>query len=152
MNTHVTIDRPALDGRAPRAVVRHLPATARILLGVVFFVFGLNGFLHFLPQPAPPERALAFVGALMGTGYMFPLIKGTETVVGALLLSNRLVPLALTLIAPIIVNIAAFHAALEPSGLPLAIFVLALELFLAWAYRDAFRPMLAVHAKPRAGR
>lgn len=71
---------------------------------------------------------------------------GTQLIVGALLLSNRFVPLALALIAPVVVNIVAFHAFLEPSGLPVAIVVLALEVYLAWAFAKAYRPMLALRA------
>jgi uncharacterized membrane protein YphA (DoxX/SURF4 family) len=128
-----------------KAVARHLTTVARILLGLVFFIFGLNGFLHFMPQPKTmPEGAAAFFGALVNTGYMLPLIMGTQFLVGVLLLSNLFVPLALALIAPVIVNIIAFHAFLAPSGLPVAGVVLALELYLAWAYRMTFRPMLAM--------
>ncbi len=130
--------------------MRHYAITAaRILFGLVFTVFGLNGFLNFLPAPPHPAAADAFLGALAASGYMFPLIKGTEVVVGLLLLSNRFVPLALTLIAPVLVNILAFHAFLAPGiGLPLVL--LALELGLAWAYRDAFRPMLRAVVRPAA--
>jgi uncharacterized membrane protein YphA (DoxX/SURF4 family) len=124
---------------------------ARILLGLVFTVFGLNGFLHFLPQPPMSGPPANFAMALLATGYMFPLIKGTEVIAGALLLSGRLVPLALTLLAPVIVNIVAFHAFLAPAGLPLPILVVALELFLAWSYRSAFRPMLRVRVEPDSG-
>jgi uncharacterized membrane protein YphA (DoxX/SURF4 family) len=132
-----------------KPIVRHLPTAARVLLGLVFFVFGLNGFLNFIPQPASvPEGAMAFAGAMIKTGYLFPLLKATEVISGALLLSGRFVPLALTFLAPIIVNILAFHAFLEPSGLPVAIIVLALEVYLAWSYRESFRPMLAARAKP----
>src|ERR1700682_5528028 len=127
-----------------KGIGRHLPTVGRVLLGLIFFVFGLNGFLNFLPQPSNvPEGALAFAGALFKTGYMFPLLKGTEVIVGALLLSNRFVPLALALVAPIVVNIFAFHAFLAPAGLGLAAVIVGLEVYLAWAYRDAFRPMLA---------
>jgi len=132
-----------------KAIARHLPTAGRVLLGLVFFVFGLNGFLNFIPQPASvPEGAMAFGMAMIKTGYLFPLLKATEVVSGVLLLSNRFVPLALTFLAPIIVNIVAFHAFLEPSGLPIAIVVLALEVYLAWTYREAFRPMLVARAKP----
>ena len=133
-----------------KAIARHLPTAGRVLLGLVFFVFGLNGFLNFIPQPAtpPPEGAMAFAGAMMKTGYLFPLLKATEVVSGVLLLSNRFVPLALTFLAPIVVNILAFHAFLAPSGAPIAIVVLALEVYLAWTYREAFRPMLVARAKP----
>ena len=125
----------------------NLVIAARLGLGVVFFVFGLNGFLHFLPAPPMPAAAGAFVGGLFSSGYFFPLLKGTEVIAGVLLLSGRFVPLALTVLAPIIVNIVAFHAFLAP-GLALPIAILVLELFLAWAYRDAFRPMLAPRPAP----
>jgi uncharacterized membrane protein YphA (DoxX/SURF4 family) len=131
-----------------KSVARYAPLVARILFGLLFLVFGLNGFLHFIPQPAPPERAMAFMGGLASTGYMFPLIKGTEVVVGVLLLVNRFVPLALALIAPNVVNIVLFHAILEPSGLPMALAILAVELYLAWSYRDAYRAMLAARVEP----
>jgi uncharacterized membrane protein YphA (DoxX/SURF4 family) len=135
-----------------RRIAARIPTVARILMGVLFFVFGLNGFLNFIPQPAtpPPEPAMAFAGALMATGYMFPLIKSVEVLVGALLLSNRYVPLALALIAPIVVNIFAFHAFLAPSGIALAIVVLALELLVAWSFRGAFRSMLVSRAAPQS--
>ncbi|MDQ3032832.1 MAG: DoxX family protein [Myxococcota bacterium] len=119
------------------------PHAARLLLGLVFFVFGLNGFLGFIPNPPHAAGADAFLGALAATGYMFPLIKGTEVVAGLLLLTNRFVPLALVLLAPVIVNIVLFHALLDPAGMVVPIVVLALELALAWAYRDAFRAVLA---------
>ena len=126
---------------------RHLATGARVLLGLAFFVFGLNGFLHFIPQQgAMPAGAGAFAGALAATGYMFPLIKGTEVVAGALLLTNRFVPLALTLLAPILVNIVLFHGILAPSGVALPLVLLAAELFLVWSFRDAYRPMLAARA------
>ncbi len=129
---------------------RILPAIARVLMGLVFVVFGLNGFLHFIPEPknAMPEGAAAFAGALAKTGYMFPMVMGTQLLVGVLLLLNRFVPLALALLAPVVVNIVAFHVFLAPAGLVLAIVVLVLELYLAWAYRASFRPMLTCGARP----
>ena len=90
----------------------HYPTLiARILLGLTFFVFGLNGFFHFIPQPkdAMSQGAMDFFGALMKTNYMIPLIFTTQILGGALLLLNRFVPLALTLLAPVIVNIILFH-------------------------------------------
>lgn len=129
------------------AIRQKLPAVARILLGLVFLVFGLNGFLSFLPMPPLPESAGAFMGALAATGYMLPLIKGTEVVAGLLLLSGRFVPLALVLLAPIIVNIAFFHAVLAPNPVTVVL-LLALELYLAWAYRDAFRGVLHAQTRP----
>jgi uncharacterized membrane protein YphA (DoxX/SURF4 family) len=123
-------------------------AVARVLLGLVFFVFGLNGFLHFLPQPPISGPPADFVGALLASGYLFPLLKGTEVAAGALLLAGRFVPLALALLAPVVVNIVAFHAFLAPSGLAVPLVVLLLEIFLAYSYRSAFRPMLGSRVAP----
>jgi uncharacterized membrane protein YphA (DoxX/SURF4 family) len=124
------------------------PLVARILLGLTFFVFGLNGFLNFIPQPPPPAPALGFLGGLAGAGYFFPLLKATEVLAGIALLSNRFVPLALAVLAPVVVNIVAFHAFLAPAGMAVPILVLALELYLAWSYRAVFRPMLAAKVDP----
>jgi hypothetical protein len=129
---------------------RHIPTVARILMGLPLFIFGLNGFLNFIPQPKTPlpEGAAAFAGALFNSGYMMQLIGATLLIVGALLLSNRFVPLALALFAPFIVNSLAFHIFLERTGLPMAVIFLAFELYLAWAYRAAYRPMLAARVTP----
>ena len=121
-----------------------VPTAARLFMGLIFTVFGLNFFLHFLPMPPAPPRAAAFAGALFASGYLFPLLKATEVVAGLLLLGGLFVPLALAVLAPIIVNIIGFHLFLEPSGLPLPLVVLAAELYLAWSYRSAFAPMLHV--------
>ncbi|MBI2390466.1 MAG: DoxX family protein [Deltaproteobacteria bacterium] len=126
---------------------RLLPTAARSLLGLTFVVFGLNGFLHFLPQPPLPEAALPFLGGLAKAGYFFPLLKGLEVLAGVLLLSGRFVPLALAVLAPIIVNIAAFHLILAPSFGMVALLV-GLEVYLAWSYRDAFAPMLRARVAP----
>jgi uncharacterized membrane protein YphA (DoxX/SURF4 family) len=134
------------------AISRFAPSASRILLGLIFFVFGLNGFLQFMPQPPIPGRAGAFAGALAATGYLFPLIKSVEVIGGALLLSNRFVPLALAIVAPNVVNIVLFHAFLAPGGLGVALFVLALELFTAWSYRNAYAPMLRPLNAPKASR
>jgi putative oxidoreductase len=121
---------------------KHLPTGARLFLGLVFTVFGLNFFLHFLPTPPSPPRAAAFAGALFGSGYFFPLLKTIEVVAGLLLLVGRFVPLALAVLAPIVINIVGFHLFLAPSGIALPLAVLAAELYLAWRYRAAFAPML----------
>jgi uncharacterized membrane protein YphA (DoxX/SURF4 family) len=126
-------------------IVRQVP---RVLLGLVFLVFGLNGFFNFIKMAPPPADAMAFFGALVKTGYFIPLLKGTEVVAAVLLLSNRFVPLALTVLAPILVNILFFHVALEPSGAPMAIILVGLEVYLAWSYREVFRPLLASRVAP----
>lgn len=132
-------------------ITSKLPSVARVLLGLTFFVFGLNGFLHFIPQPAPPPAAGAFAGAMMATGYFFPLLKATEVLAGALLLGNRYVPLALAVLAPVIINIVAFHLFLEPpTTLVLPLLLLGLELYLARSYREAFKSMLQAKTAPQA--
>jgi len=118
---------------------------ARVLLGLIFVVFGLNGFLHFIPQPEMPQAAIAFFGGLAAAGYMLPLLFATQVVGGVLLLVG-MVPLGLLLVAPVIVNIVGFHLFVSPNGLGVALVVAALEVFLAWAYRDAFRPLLSLNA------
>lgn len=128
---------------------------ARLALGAVFTVFGLNGFLHFIPQPPPSGLAAVFLGGLAASGYMFPLIKATEVVVGLLLLSNRFVPLALTILAPIVVNIVAFHLFLAPTGLAVPIVVTALGVYLAWTERRVFAPFFqarSLEQAPASGR
>jgi uncharacterized membrane protein YphA (DoxX/SURF4 family) len=127
---------------------RKLPVVARVLLGAVFLVFGLNGFLHFLPQPPAPARAMAFAGALGASGYFFPLLKATEVVAGALLLLG-FVPIALTLLAPIIVNIVAFHLFLAPGNYAVVGLVLAAEIYLAVVHWSAFAPLFARAAARR---
>jgi uncharacterized membrane protein YphA (DoxX/SURF4 family) len=124
------------------AIHKHLPTAARLFLGLVFTLFGLNFFVPFLPTPPPPPDALSFAGALFASGYLFPLLKTTEVAAGLLLLGNRFVPLTLAVLAPIIINIVGFLLYLAPSGMPLALAMLAAELYLAWSYRAAFAPML----------
>jgi uncharacterized membrane protein YphA (DoxX/SURF4 family) len=150
METNPPVAADAPKGRATNSFTRHLPTVARILMGLAFFVFGLNGFLNFIPPPSKPmpEGAMAFVGGLMKSGYMFPLIAGTQLLVGVLLLLNRFVPLALVLIMPVLVNIIAFHVFLQPAGIAPGIVLMILELYLAWTYRHAYCPMLAARVTP----
>ena len=112
------------------------------VLGFIFLAFGLNGFVQFIPQMPMPNPAMEFFVGLAATHYMLPLLFVTQAVAGALLLVGLFVPLALALLAPVVLNILLFHVFLAPAGLPVAIIVVGLELFLAWAYRDAFAPML----------
>ncbi len=124
---------------------------ARLLFGLVFTVFGLNVFVSFMPVPEMSEAAGSFFGALLGSGYLVPLLGVTELTAGIFLLAGVLVPLALTLLAPVVVNIVLFHVFLDPAGMPIAILVLVLEVFLAWAYRASFRGVLDLRAKPSRG-
>jgi hypothetical protein len=91
---------------------------------------------------------MEFSTAMMNTGFLFQLVKGTEVLCGLLLLVNRFVPLALVVLAPVIVNIVMVHVFLAPANMAMAFVILALELYLAWAYRSAFRPMLAAQVTP----
>ena len=144
MNTSsASIENAAAASVSSRPIAGWVAAVARVLLGLPLVVFGLNGFLNFIPPPKTPlpEAAVAFLGALANSGYMIPLIGATHLVVGVLLLLNRYVPLALVLFAPFVVNALAFHASLERSGLPMVGVFLLLELYLAWHYRAAFRPL-----------
>jgi hypothetical protein len=124
---------------------------ARILLGLTFVVFSLNYFVPFLPTPkeAPPAEALGLLGGLVASK-LLTLVKVVELGAGLALLANRGTTLALALLAPIIVGIVVIHATVMPGGLPIGLFVLALELVLAWSYRSAFAPMLRVRNTPDA--
>ncbi|MEN9578566.1 MAG: hypothetical protein RJA70_1575 [Pseudomonadota bacterium] len=131
------------------SLLSRAPILPRILLGLIFTVFGLNGFLGFLPMPELPPEGGAFMGALAATGYMLPLIKGTEVVAGVLLLINRFVPLSLVLLAPITVNILLFHSLLAPApAMPLVL--IAAQLFLAYHHRSAFSGVLQSRSSARS--
>lgn len=120
----------------------------RILLGLIFIVFGLNGFLHFIPQPPmPPSDALTFFTVMIKSHYMMPIFA-IQVIGGALLLAGLYVPLGLALLAPVIVNIFLTHLLLAPSGLPLAIITALLWLVLFYAYREYFASIFTANAKP----
>src|SRR5246500_3763960 len=118
-------------------VMRTASVIARYLAGVIFLVFGLNGFLHFIPLPPPGGIAGQFMGALYVSHYLW-VIFAVQVVAAVLLLANRYVPLALAMLAPVIVNILVFHALMAPSGLPLAFFVAILWAAIFIDVRPAF--------------
>jgi len=125
-----------------------LPMIARILMGLVFFAAGLAGLLNLAPVPPDlPERLQTFNAGLMATGYFMTLLKLTEVVCGLLLISGFFVPLALVVLAPIVLNIFFVHTFLEPSGMPLAVILGALLIYLAFfaqpysnVIKSLFRP------------
>src|SRR5258706_5810920 len=117
--------------------MRIVTTIARYLAGVIFLVFGLNGFLNFIPLPPPEGIAGQFMGALYASHYLW-VIFGFQLVAGVLLLVNRYVPLAVAMLAPVIVNILSFHALMAPSGLPLALFVAVLWAVIFVDVRRAF--------------
>jgi putative oxidoreductase len=115
---------------------------ARFLLGLIFLVFGLNGFFHFIPAPPPPSgTAGQFVGALFVSNYLVVVFL-LQIIPAVLLLINRYVPLALTLLAPIIVNILLFHILMAPRPLALAIVVTVLWIVVFLSVRSAFSGLL----------
>ena len=114
----------------------------RTLLGLIYFVFGLNFFLNFLPTPPSHGGAAdAFAGGLFQSGYFFPMLKGLEVVFGVMLLIGAFVPLALVILMPISLNILLFHAFLAPDSVALSLIIILLHVFLAWAYRDYFKQL-----------
>src|SRR5436853_6183642 len=109
---------------------------ARYLLGLIFLTFGLNGFLHFIPMPAPTGVAGQFLGAFFVSRF-YVVIFLLQIVPAVLLLANRYVPLALTILGAVIVNILCFHIFMAPAGLPLAVVVTVLWVFMYWSVRSA---------------
>src|SRR5260221_2896933 len=110
---------------------------ARFLLGIIFLVFGLDGFLHFIPSSPPSGTAGQFVGALFVSHYLVPIFL-LQIISAVLLLVNRYVPLPLTLLPPIIVNILLIPVLMLPSGLPLALLVSVLSIVVFLSVRSAF--------------
>jgi putative oxidoreductase len=119
---------------------------SRFLLGLIFLVFGLNGFLNFIPMPPPSGAAAQFMGAMFVTNYLL-FIFAIQLIGGVLLLINRFVPLALTLLAPVIVNILLFHSLMAPSGLALALFVAILWGIVFAHVRSAFAGIFEARAE-----
>ena len=113
------------------------------VMGLIFFVFGLNGFLHFIPDPELTGDAATYMGGLGTAGYFFPVLKIVEITAGFLLLIRKFPALALVLLVPVVVQIFLFHAFLEPQGLVLAGPLLAIEAYLGFGvYRDRFKNVL----------
>ena len=115
--------------------------TARFLLGLIFLVFGLNGFLQFIPSPPPTGITGQFVGALFVSHYLVVVFL-LQLVAAVLLVINRYVPLALALLAPVIVNILLFHLLMALAGLPLALVVTVLWIVVFLRVRSAFAGLL----------
>jgi putative oxidoreductase len=120
---------------------------ARYLLGVIFLVMGLNGFLNFIHLPPPEGIAAQFMGALYVSHYLW-VIFAFQVVAGGLLLANRYVPLAVAVLAPVIVNILTFHVSMAPSGLPLALFVAVLWAVIFIDVRPAFSGLFQARFQP----
>jgi hypothetical protein len=118
---------------------------ARILLGLMFFVFGLNGFLNFMHAPLPPGLAGTFLDTLITSHFVY-YVSGIQVIAGVLLIANQFVPLALALLAPVLYNILVFHITMQPSGLPMGLIATILWLILVWRLRDYFAPLFVQKA------
>jgi putative oxidoreductase len=135
---------PAIPAETPKAacLMKIVALIARLLLGLVFLIFGLNGFFNFIHGPIPGGTAGAFLGAMISSHHIY-LIAGTQVVSGLFLLINRFVPLAIALLAPVLANILVFHLTMMPMGLGLACVAAILWALLAWQHRASFRPLFA---------
>lgn len=135
-------------GAEKKSFTRFFPHIARVLLGLAFVIFGLNGFLMFMPAPKNLPELMVTVSIGLQKGGYTDVVSGVQVLAGLLLLVNRFVPLALTLLAPIIVGIITFHVATSPQMIGPGIVVSLIELYLAWSYRAAFHPMLQAKVAP----
>ena len=115
---------------------------ARILLGLTFTIFGLNGFLHFIPAPPLSGDVLQFFTVLVVSHY-YVMIFGVQLICGILLLTDQYVPLAIVVLGAVIANILTFHASMQPAGFPMATLALVLWFLTAWPIRAQFAPLFA---------
>ena len=132
-------------------MLKALPLLFRLILGSIFLFYGLDAFFHFVPNQTVSEPAGKFISALIDSGYLWTLTKVGEAVGGLMLLTDFFVPLALVLIAPIVVNIFCFHLFLNPSGwaigiYPVGVTIVIAELGLAWFYREYFQGLFVRNA------
>ena len=129
--------------------MRNASVIARYLAGMTFLVMGLNGFLNFIPLPPPGGVAGQFMGALYVSHYVW-VIFVFQVIGGLLLLVNRYVPLALAILAPVIVNILTFHVLMAPSGLPVVLLAAILWTAIFIEVRPAFSGLFQSRWPPRA--
>ncbi|MXV50929.1 DoxX family protein [Pedobacter sp. HMF7647] len=115
----------------------------RVLMGLMFLFASIPVLFHLMPTPELKGDIKVFMTGIMAARYLFPLIKITELLCGIAFVTGFFVPLAVVVIFPIIINIVLYHAYLGPSELPIAIALLICDLFLAWYYRDRYKPILS---------
>ncbi len=131
--------------------MKHLPTISRYVMALILIVFGANKLVPFLPNPELSQEAFTFLGAIMETGYLFKFIGLVEVITGLLLAFNRFVPVALIVIAPISINIVLFHAFLDtPTVLGPGLLLLILNIYLLFAYKKYYDPMLVSTAEPKS--
>src|ERR1700750_18556 len=115
---------------------------SRIVLGLIYLVFGLDYFLHFIPyEPHHTGRVAAFKAGLIGVGYFYPMIKSIQIVGGIALLINQYAPFFAVVVFPISVNVFLYHTILVPSGWFMGVLLIVPNLFLGYAYKDYYRGM-----------
>lgn len=124
----------------------------RVLLGLIFLVLGLNKFLNFIPVPPPSGTAGEFMFGLSKASYFFPFLALVEVLSGLLLLSGALVPLALLLLSPVILNIFLYHLTLASEGMGMSVFLMAALILLAIYYWPAFKPIFKMDNAWRSNR
>ncbi len=122
---------------------------ARYLLGIMFFVFGLNGFLHFIPQPPPTGLALQYFSVMSGS-HIMSVVFLIQLIGGVLLLAGRFVPLALVLLGPVIANILLYHLTMDIKGIPPGLVAFILWLVVFYSVRSAFAGVFAARVDPQA--
>ena len=116
----------------------------RLSLGLLFVIFGTNGFLNFIPMPPPTPEAAEFLGALFKTGFIFPVIKSIEILVGLSLLTNRFVSLALVTITPILTVIALHNFILDPNGIPLTLLIMGMFSILVYRNKESYQQLISL--------
>ncbi|MBK8594329.1 MAG: DoxX family protein [Holophagales bacterium] len=114
----------------------------RSLMGLLFLFASLTFFFELITPPPPTGPMKLFSDGLAASIYLLPTVKVIELLCGVAFLTGRFVPLATVLIAPIIVNIVLLHAFLDPKGLPVALFLVIANSFVAYANRDSYKPLL----------
>jgi hypothetical protein len=125
---------------------------SRYLLALVFIVFGLNGFLHFIPQPPPPAGSAGEYFKVMSESHYLVFVFALQLIAGVLFLFRRTAPLALTIIGPVIVNILLFHALMDPPGIVPGLVATVLWLLVFWQFRTAFYGILFGESQPVSSR
>ena len=120
---------------------------ARLLLGLIFLVIGLNGFHPFIPAPPPPGIALQWLTPMITSHYIW-FTSGVQVITGIMLLTNRFVPLAIVTLAAVLANILAYHLTMQIATIPLALFTVLLWLVVAWPLRAYFSPLFVSQVSP----
>jgi len=129
--------------------MRIIHPVARVLLGLVFLVIGLNGFHPFIPAPPPPGIALQWLTPMMTSHYIW-FTSGVQVITGIMLLTNRYVLLAIVTLAAVLANILAYHLTMQIATIPLALVTLLLWFVVAWPYRAHFLPLFVAKATPQS--